>query len=268
MSRHNVAMDSLWRVMGGDMSEFVKDEAKFLGKTIVNFVPPLKVKGRTAKTAGDMAIDAENHNLFSEATTHLIDRVGSEHGLHNINTFTNGPDGETNLQWANLDPTGAQMDKYHRQYQNRRGKVPFQKSGGPGVWKSRVVVPFGTLDPFIKKLQARVGRARASIAQGITQLGATFPNWITRHFGEVNSIAIFDASKLSDPVRPSITFGSRAPGIDRIAPRIQAAVTLRTRAMGRRAKLMLSGYAKDIAAGYRVSNKAAATKITEGVIVE
>lgn len=260
-TRHNVAMDSLFNAMcatGGDAAKLVEQETRLLSKTIVNFTPPIKSKWGNPKTSGEMAIKAELYSLFSEAEPRLIDEVGSKHGTKDINAFITNANGEkVNLQWANLDPLGSRMDEYHEKFQNRRGKVPRTKASGSGVWKARVVVPKGSRDPYIKKLQARVGRARASFAQTAARLGATFPSWISRHFGApISDIAIMELSGLQNPVSPSVVFGSRAPGIDRVRDRVQAAVNFRAKVIVRKVKLILSGYNKDIAAGIKAQSQA------------
>lgn len=242
MTKFDESLAYLSKVAGKAMPAFLQDEAILLGKTIVNFVPPLrnKRKGYTPKVSGEMAIKTEMTSLFSEANQELIDLVGSKHGLHDINAWTETKGGEAlNLQWAHINLSGAQMEHWHNVYQNRNGKVPIVRSNEQGIWRARVVVPRGMLAPFIKSLQRRVGRARASFAQGIARMGVDFPSWISRHFGQVNDISIFDTSRISDPVSPSITFGSRAPGIWEIRSNIKNAVALRSRAMMRRAAILI-----------------------------
>lgn len=236
---------------GQDASNLVRDETRRLCKTITNFTPPLKGSGN-AKQTGEHAIEREFKSLFSEATPLLIDEVGSKFGVHDIRTaFVTEQNGtRLNLRWDNLDPTGNRMEDYHEKYQ-KNGKVPLVKNVNNTVWAARVVVPVGSRDPFIKKIQQRVGRWKASFALAGAKLGDKYPSWISRHFGSLSDISVADISGLSNKENPVVLFGSRAPGNNKIRASIQAAVNARARAMVKRVKLILSGYAKDVANGIR-----------------
>ena len=255
VSRAQDSMDALYAAMlgaGQDASNLVKDETRRLAKTIVSFTPPIKGTAGTPRSQGEHAIEREFNSLFSEATPRLIDEVGSKYGLHNIRTayLTEQGGQRLNLQWDHLDPTGDRMDQYHKMYQ-RDGKVPLVRRQSKTVWASRVVVPLGSRGPFIKKFQAHVGRWKATFALVGSRLGDTFPAWISRHFGSLGETGIADLSGLSDAEKPSITFGSRSPGNNKIRSSIQAALNTRARAMVSRARLIVSGYAKDVAQGMR-----------------
>ncbi len=95
---------------------------------------------------------------------------------------------------------------------------------------------------------------RASWALAPAQLGQKFPAWITRHFATVKDWAIYQPNLGSQ--NPSISYGSRAPGNYRMSSRIAGAVKARAEAMAKRIALALSGYNKDMAAGYRATRKA------------
>lgn len=268
LSRFQSAMNGIADALvgtNGDAEELVKGEAKRLSTQITNFTPPIKSKWGNARTSGEMAIKSELYSLFSESEIPLIDTIGSEHGVKDINAWITKKGGEKeNLQWANLDPMGDRMAAFHKQYRNRAGKVPKMKAAGAGIWRARVVVPIGSREPYVKNIQRRVGRARASMALCAARLGKNFPSWISRHFGQgLANIAVLDMSSLSNNSRPSITFGSKAPGIYRIADRVQAAVNSRARAMVKRTKLIISGYNKDVAAGIRAQRHAKRTEPAE-----
>lgn len=256
---------------GSDCSQILRDETRRLSKQIVAFTPPLKSNHGAPKASGEMAIAGELHSLFTEAGTKLIDEIGSEHGLHDINAFITRPQGDKlNLRWGTIDPTGARMAEYHQKEKNSRGKIGRRvKRSEPGKWFARYVVPTGTLEPYIKTIQKRVGRWRASWATVASNLGQQFPAWISRHFGSVNEISISNIEGLQSRTSPSVTFGSRAPGNQRQRGIIQSAVTARGKAIGKRIRLVLSGYAKDVREGIRhPRSKATQTASPEMVVVE
>lgn len=242
---------------GMDISNLVRDEARRLGKAIVNFTPPLNSKWGGPRQSGEMAIKSEIYSLFSEASYELIAEVSHDKGFHNIDSYVATRNGlKVELQWANIDPQGAAMDAYHKQFQDRNGKIRRTKASPQGLWKSRVVVPEGMRDPYVKKLQQRVGLMRASIALCASQLGVQFPRWISRHFSSVSSTGISDITGLQNASAPSVVFGSRSKGVGRIRERVQAAVNARSKSIKRRTELMIYGYAKDRAAGMKVQAQA------------
>jgi hypothetical protein len=62
---------------------------------------------------------------------------------------------------------------------------------------------------------------------------------------------------------PSITFGARNPGINRLRSSLSNAFKLRATAMTNRMKLIASGYSKDVAAGIRPKAHAADTRVSD-----
>lgn len=270
VSEWNRKAEALFQVVqrdfGGRPEAFLADETAKLVKQIVAFTPPLGPGGRNAgaKQAGEQAIEKEMKSLFSEADTLTIDEIGSEHGLKAIDTFIYGKNKELiHVQWTHLDPNGARIEEFHKRFKNHRGKVPLRKQQ-KGTWSARVVIPKGMRQPYIDKLKERVGRWRASIARVLPAIGRPVPNWISRHFGKIYDITILDLSQLTHPTQPSITFGSRAPGIEaNYQNKIKAAVRTRTKAMGNRARLILSGYAKDVTAGLRARSRTQETATAE-----
>ena len=262
-------MDALREALvssGGDATTIVVDEARLLDRTIVNFVPPIRSeKWGSPQQSGKMAIRSELTSLFSEAEPRVIDEVGSVHGIHAIDTYVTGKDGSrVHVLWDNLDPLGERMKEYHEKYRNRRGKIKREKSGFPMAWKARVVVPQGSREPYIKAVEARSGRAKCSMAMFGMRVGDDYPTWIAKHKGGVSDISIVQVD--TNAKYPQVTFGSRAPGIDRIRSRVQAAVNFRARVIGRRVRLILSDY-KDWRK-VRATADARRGKKTPGEVVE
>ena len=237
----------------GDLTAIVIDETRRLVAQIVKFIPP------QTQAVGNAAIKRELKSLFSEASVGLIDAVGSEKGIKNIDKFIGGKDGKPlRLRWDHLDPMGERMKPLHRSYLDTRGKVRRGKASPAGEWRARVVVPQGTVDPYIKSVQKRVGRAKASWAQVSMLLGnVAVPAYIKRHFPSPFAISIVH---LSDGSFPSVTFGSRSPGVSRQSARIHDAVRVRCEAMAKRIKLIASGYSSDLAKGMKIAARAARTR--------
>lgn len=243
-------MDELRDAMcskGMDASNLVQDQTKLLSRTISNFIPPIKAKGEkgSARLNGEAAVEKDLCSLFSEAKPLTIDEVGSIHGIKNIDTFLTQKDGgRLHLQWDNLDPLAAHLPEEHNHYRGHYGTVKRLRSAGKGTWKARVVIPQGARAPYIRAVKARVGRGKCSMAMVAMTIGGTgsnFPNWIARHAGDMQSLSIVKIN-LENPAAPSITFGSRAPGITRFRERVQDAVNFRARVMKRRVKLILGDY--------------------------
>jgi hypothetical protein len=262
-SRAEAALLSLREAMigkGMDAVNLLRDEAKLLTRTIVNFVPPPRAAGNP-RQIGEHAVEVSLKNLISEATPNLIDEVGSKIGPHDITTawLTETDKQRLNLQWANLDPNGTRLPELHKSYRDARtGRTASEKPVN-GVWKARIIVPLGARAPYIAKVKARVGRMKATWALIGSKLGDSFPQWISRHFGSASQYSVADITHLNDVEKPYIIFGSRAPGNNRLRPAIRDALRFRIRAMAKKTKLILSNYSKAVASGIKA--EAAAHKI-------
>jgi hypothetical protein len=249
------AMESLREAMigaGKDCANILRDEHKMLTRTIVNFTAPTPAAG--AKQLGEQAVARDITKLVSEASPELVDKVGSKYGIQDVHAFVTKQDGsKLEILWQHLDPTGARLSEYHQMYRDSRGRVRNYKPA-PGVWDSRVVVPKGVRDPYIKLVQQRVGRWKAKWAYAAAQLGDRYPGWITRHFPKVSGDSFYEANLEGE--NPSITFGGRGPNFRRNLSNIQGAVKFRAKAILRRAHLMVNGYRQDIARGMRAQANA------------
>ncbi len=243
------ALDGLVEALGGDATDILLQEHAQLTRTIVNFTPPPIGQG-SPKALGENAITKDLMRLVSEAKPDLIDSIGSKYGITDVKAFITGNTGnKIGIDWANLDATGDRLPEYHDRYRDQMGRIPSLK-GSDGVWKSRVVAPVGKRDEYTQQVWQHVGRWKAKWAYAAATKGAAFPAWITRHFGSLNGKAIADF-QLDNTQTPSITFGCIGPSARRTLPKIRDALRTRLKAMTKRAKLILSGYSKDIAAGMR-----------------
>lgn len=243
------ALDGLSEAVGGDAKDLLIQEHDRLTRTIVNFTPPPIGQG-SPKTLGENAIRKDLSKLISEAKPELIDSIGARYGLTDIDTYRHNKAGDLiHYQWDNIDPTGDRLSEYHERYRNHMGRIPSLKAA-EGVWKSRVVTIPGKRDEYAETVFPRVGRWKAKWAYAASLRGSKFPTWISRHFGSLGGKAIADFD-LGDTKTPSITFGAIGPSVRRDIAKIQDALRTRVRAMTNRAKLILSGYSKDMAAGMK-----------------
>ena len=250
----------------GDAVQIVKGEVKQLSRTIVNFIPPL---GSGGKEIGEHAVEVGIRSVFSEASPELIDEIGAHYGIRDVTKawITNKDNSRVSLSWDNIDPLGDRIAEYHGHYRDpRTGKTPppLPKQKG-SLWAARVVVPSGTLQPYIDKVKQRVGMWKATWAFPAAQLGHHFARWISRHFGNIGDLTIY-REDLNDPLRPSITIGSRFPGNFKMQSSIEQAIKVRSKAVKRRIELILSDYARQFNSGSRVTS--AATRVAPEEVID
>ncbi len=249
----NEALATLSVVLGKDMVTILKEEHLRLTKTIINFTPPTPKTG--AKQIGEFAIKKDLYSLISEASPELIDRVGSKHGLRNIDDWGTAANGDRyRILWENLDPTGTRLADLHNQYRNPRTGRPRRRKSVDGEWRARIVVEKGQREPYIKLVQANVGRWKAKWAYGAAQLGGRFPAWITRHFGYVANRSLFRFDLSSE--NPYIAFGGSGSNFRKNIAAIKGAITFRKDAIMRRAGLAIRNYSKDWASGMKAQTAA------------
>lgn len=245
----------------GDAISIVRSEAKQLSRTITNFVPPLRGDG---EAVGAHAVEVGIRAVFSEASPALIDEVGSKHGIRDVHTYVTEKDSSRlALDWQNIDPLGDRIAEYHKRFRDpRTGKTPRALRSVKGTWAARVVVPQGTLQPYIDREKKRVGMWKSSWAFAGAQLGHRFPRWISRHFGILGNLTVYQEN-LSDRLRPTITLGSRYPGNFRIANDIKTAMKVRAKAVEKRIRLILSNYSQQFNHGTRIRPAAGAVPAEE-----
>ena len=268
------ALNSLHDAMVGrgmDVSGIVEGDAMQLAIQIANFMPPLGPGGKSAgaRKAGESAITREIENLISEAKPALFDELGSKFGISHIDTWRAKPGGEKlHLLFDHLAVQQGALHGLHKAYRDKDGKIPLEKPQR-GIWHSRILVQEGDRDTYLKVLIDRVGRLKATWAWTAASLGAKrLPRWVTRHFGKLGGQAIFDGSKLKDPKRPFVIFGSRAPGTRRPETKVKQAMTSRARILKIQVQRILAGHATNIARGQLCTPLAKRMKKPEPTIEE
>jgi hypothetical protein len=246
---------------GHDVSEILADETKRLSRQIMNFTPPMKQKklsedtpDASAKKIGEMAIQRDLSKLYSEADTKLIDEVGSQHGLANISVFITDKDGSKKfLRWDTIDPEGSRMSATHSAFL-AGGRTLTRLKSNQHTWAARNIVPRGAIAKLQAQLIPRVGRWKASWAQLAIKLGDRLPQWIAGH--NVKNISRADDGMLHDNERPSLTFGSSAPGVQLSQADVQKAVYQRMGNILKRVQKVLHGYKYDIGNGHTCKPRA------------
>lgn len=249
LSRFTAAMTSLRDALLGAgqdslASDIVESEARRLVKQVVKLTPP------KSQVQGQRTIEKELGSFIAEVNDGFLSEIGSRYGTTNIDVQLSHPTrgGVERLVWGRIDPTGEQLPRLHRAARNKRGKVPRVGGYVKGVWRARVVVPYGIKKPYIEKVKARVGRFKASWGASAVVLGLTVSPWIRRHIAGNPKAVIADKGTLRGDF-PFVKFGSRAPGVDRQTELVRSAIRTRTKTMRRRIVLILSNYSKSVKAG-------------------
>lgn len=268
-TRLNAAMDGLYNALvgdGKDVTNLLVSEHRKLARTIANFTPPSPpVSG--SRQRGEEAVKADLYSLISEATPELLDKVSASYGVKDISgTYVTTKDiGRTELVWDNIVRDVSQLPEIHNTYRDTKGRVPRRKSV-QGQWRARVIVPIGMREEYVRQVQAHVGRWKAKWAVSAFLLGDTkWPKWISQHFDYVKSHVTFEPH-LGGDTSQWITFGGRGPNFRANVHHIQGAVKLRVRAIRDRIKIIISGYAKDVAQGVRARTRAHETDGTDEAV--
>jgi hypothetical protein len=239
-----------------DMAEIVADETRLLVRQITRFVPP------QTQAIGERAISRELKSLFTAVDQEMIDTIGSEYGLTNIDQWITTISGKKiRLRWDAIDPTGERMPERHNKARDSRGKIRKGPWPHPPEWRARVVVSKEDRAAYAAKTMKKVGLWKASWAKILADMAdgkAKIAGWINRHIedGTAAKISLANAMGLQNGTSPSVQFGSRAPGVMRTADKVRDAARVRGEAIKKKVRLILSGYAKDVSQGMRIQARA------------
>lgn len=235
----------------GDAATVTHSESRLLCKQVMNLTPTPGL-GQDAKKRGEDRVKSDLMKLFTPIDAEFLNMVGSEFGLTGIDTWLTHPSGKHfELQWDRLDPSGNGMAAFHRANQDRRGRTTRRKKAVKGKWKAAYVVSFQDFGAYLKRIQARVGWRKSAWAKHLIALGGKVPKWIERHVATQPSQTTIGL----EGNYPVVRMVSRAPGITDDERIVESAMRIRSKAMARRVKLILSGYAKDVKAGMIIGRK-------------
>lgn len=224
-----------------DLSDIVRDEVRRAVIEIVRLLPP------QTQQIGENAVRRDINSTFSGASTGMIDSVGSECGVANIDTYRTVAKKPLHIIWKRLDMEGQKMKAAHYGSLDRRGHAPKRIKSRDGEWRARNVVPNEAKEAYLKQALTRVGRLKASAAATAVALGVTqVSRFIRRHIQGGNPKAITHIDGLMNGSNPSATFGSMAIGVSRFESIWRSAVRIRSEAIAKRIKLIVSGYNRDL----------------------
>lgn len=251
----------------GDLSHVIRDESRHLSMEIQRKMGPKTVG------AGTKAIRKDVKQQFAPIPKDTFTEAQSGGG--HTRWLYAGPDYLVGVNREDFKPDideASIHQAYKRIKSNVRGNAYLEAMDGKFraqrgrqhvMILNRIVVLRKTLAALIRRLSGRVGRMRATIAFTAHMFGESrIPQWISRHFDGAQSSgkAIFEPSELNNGDAPSITFGSRSPGVARYSEEVAEAVETRKHKLRARIKRILSGYADDAKSGRRVRKKAAETQ--------
>ncbi len=235
----------------GDAATVVEDEAKRFLVQVNRYTPPKN------KAQGEAAVEKDLRKIFTPVNEDFLNTVGSEHGVSAVDAwiFSEKRQANINLKWSRIDPSGAGMADFHLKNRNARGRTNRlnPKANGSKIWSAAYIVSFEDFKNYAKKIKERVGRRRAAWGVSYAKLGGAFAGWIGRHVGAGAKGQC--VANLSNTTRPGVEMVNFAPGIMDDQRIVQSALRARERAIGKRIRLMISGYAKDVAQGIRITRK-------------
>lgn len=241
------------RELGVAAGDILRNEVSLFTRAVINKTPP------DNKKQGEDAIADDLRKVFTPVQQAFIDRIGSEFGLRNIDTWIGrvGKDPKyLHLLWQRLDPNGTGMAAFHQSHRNSRGRVAkgFKENEmGSGRWQAKYVVSEEDFAAYKAKVQARVGLMKSGWVPGLNASdpvrAGKVPNYIRRHGNRVG----FAQNHLSEPTKPYVIMGNSAPNIRQTQHFVSQAVRTRQVALSRRLRRAVSGIHDDVAAGRRVS---------------
>jgi len=240
-TKFNMQMNALHDAFVGrgqmaDAANIVRDEARRFVHQAIRFTPPKSLSQGRKAVARDIthAMTPLRENFFRNERVREMIREENTEGIESFLKNSKG--------WK-----GWRVEKFapdlHTKVRDRRGRVQREK---------RVfILQLAKWKKYVREVQSRVGRMRAGWGPAAESLGLALQSWVRRHTVRSG----FVLNNLGNGQLPSITIGNTTKGISQIRHVVQSALNARSEAMGRRARLVLSGYAKDVAAGLRVRRR-------------
>lgn len=244
----------------GDLATVTKQQARLLAVEISNFEGP-----KTQEKGEKAILKSVKKFITPDITTFSPTQIGGDPAYAYVSA---GPNFLVSVKADDYMPNSSTSEVYKamrdRQDANPDGtgnkftdigKV--RKTGQHIIWLDRIVSSKTAFASIINKLNARVGRRRATFAEAANTIDpgmSHFPQWITRHFNTQPDRVIADTTGLQNTKSPSVDFGSRAPGItdDSSLEQIRRAVKSRAKKMLVRLDRVLAGYADDSHAGRKI----------------
>jgi hypothetical protein len=254
-ARINQIHDALvGRGQGGDAANIIKDEKRRLIKQVINFTPPNQGKvGPESRKRGEKAVDGDVRKTMTpfneEHFPRLYPRVLElAKGKLKRNPLRRLAQIEAILRNIKTKYRPVEFDtRIHRAAQGSRGRTrrTFAVLVNPK--------DFTQLERYVKKIKGRVGRMAAALMPSYEVAGGVIRTpWIRRHRSGTRGKVFADLGGQ----RPFIRTVWRAPGVGIMRNVVQNAVRVRSVAIGKRIRLVVSGYNKQIKAKMIVSRQA------------
>jgi len=240
---------------GGDASMVFQDEARLFLKQVIRLTPP------KSREQGEAAIDRDMMKLFEPVNADFLDDMILEHGHSNVDAWLTTAGGERkHIKWTYLDNTGGPMANFHNRNRDNRGRAyNLKRQNDPNTWYAPYVVSYENFTAYKNRIKSHVGRRKAAWGKSFKALGGALSRWIDRHLAGAKGEFLFNG----DLTHPSITMINRAPGIGQDVHFVQGALRVRYEAIGRRLRLIVSGYSKDVARGIKIQRQAHKTPVGE-----
>lgn len=230
----------------GDAGNIIRDENRRLIKQVVAFTPPNQGRlSANSKKVGENAVTRDLNRAMqpivpedfkSEKTQNRVRKLmrqGNVTALEKIVRNTLDPAGKVNL----FSPL------IHRNNRDSRGRVNSNKHN--------YVVGLSELKEYRKRVINRVGRLIASLMPSYEASGAIVRTpWIKRHKGKV--AGSFEANFFGE--QPFIRTHWRGNGVRQMQRVVSEAVRARSEAIGKRIRLVRSGYARAAKAKIKLAN--------------
>ena len=249
----------------GDAATLVEDECRRFLKQTVKFTPSKSApQGRKAvrrditramrplAASGDEESSVASPDLMFTRNKKLHDRfqlLVNRKDIQALNAILKNQPG--NWKKWRVHPFNREL---HRKSRVGRGRV--------AILRRDFVLGAKEWNQYVRHEEAKVGRKKAAWGESYVLHGGKVSSFISRHFPTPKAIHM---SALVGE-QPSIAVGSAAPDVKTESSKIQGALRARREAIIKRTKLVLSGYAKDVAAGMRPKRKV--TPSIDGEVVE
>lgn len=248
--RFQERLEQLVDALDVDPQVVLADEARLFLKQAINLTPP------KSKAQGEQAIRDDLARTFTAANDDFLLYETGGFGSNIDKWITNSSGQKVHIQFDGVDVNGRGMRRYHQSQRNARGRVVGRGAKGNKVgdtWKARYVVGYAAMAEYTAQVLARVGIRKSSWLRAYYEVGGKLPAWIQRHaqrgMGGVQN-------NLHVKGHPSIVMSSHAPGVKDDERILRDTFRARAEAIGKRLKLLASGYAADVKTGIKIGKHA------------
>lgn len=221
----------------GDARNLIRDESRRLLQQILKFTPPKnQAQGRAAVSRDiQRAIPPLTADTIHDPKLRAqVNKLAEAHDVEGLRKLFSKLPKLKSWHIVDVDP------RIHKMNRDRRGRV--QSS------RRNYTLDIRGLAKYIREVQKRVGFMRAPWGKAFVAVGGKIADWVSRHFSYARG---YVQANLTHPTFPSLTVSNQTPGIGQWEARVKAALQARHQAIGKRIRLILSGYSKDVARGIR-----------------